>query len=149
MRFADRDGGTAQRWGDESRAGEFGPQGEALILELQRLRHAFDAESAQARKSRGPKRGGAEPKRQQRKPPPPPKRKRKKSRVSQAIDVCLQQIGLKAPPPPPARSQAPVFDHEQTPPPRRASPTIVPDDLLAMDLTKLAPDVPGLIETGP
>jgi len=148
MRFADRDGGTAQRWGDEPRTGEFGPQGEALILELQRLRHAFDAENAEARKSRGPKRGGAEAKRQQRKPPPP-KRKHKKSRVSQAIDVCLQQIGLKAPPPPPARRQAPVFDHEQTPPPRRASPTIVPDDLLAMDLTKLAPDVPGLIETGP
>src|SRR5690242_21781225 len=101
MRFADdRDGGTAQRWSDESRTGEFGPQGEALILELQRLRHAFDAESAQARKSRSPKRGGTEAKRQQRKPPPPPKRKRRKSRVSQAIDVCLQQIGLKAPPPP-------------------------------------------------
>jgi HlyD family secretion protein len=153
MRFADdRDGATAQRWSDDPRAnpqgGEFGPQGEALILELQRLRHAFDAENAHARKSRGPKRGGAEAERQRRRAPPPPKRKRKKSRMGQAIDVCLQQIGLKAPAAP-ARRHAPVFDQEQPPPPRRASPTIVPDDLLAMDLTKLAPDIPGLVEPGP
>ena len=148
MRFADdRDGAATQRWSDDPHAGQFGPQGEALILELQRLRHAFDAENAHARKARAPKRGAAEAKRQQRKPPPP-KRKRKKSRMSQAIDVCLQQIGLKAPPAP-ARRQAPTFDAEPSPPPRRASPTIVPDDLLAMDLTKLAPDIPGAMEMGP
>jgi hypothetical protein len=32
----------APRWNDDPAAGEFGPQGEALILELRRLRHAFD-----------------------------------------------------------------------------------------------------------
>ncbi len=143
MRFADdRDGATPHRWSDDPHTGQFGPQGEALILELQRLRHAFEADNAHARKPRVPKRGGAEAKRQQRKPPPA-KRKRRKSRVSQAIDVCLQQFGLKAPAEP-ARRQAPVFDPEPPPPPRRASPTIVPDDLLTMDLTKLAPDMePG------
>lgn len=148
MRYMDNnDAASTPHWGDDPHSNEFGPQGEALILELQRLRHAFEAESVHARKPRGPKRGGTEAKRQQHKPPPP-KRRHKTSRMSQAIDVCLQQIGLKAPASP-ARRQAPVFDHDQPPPPRRASPTIVPDDLLAMDLTKLAPDIPGLIEPGP
>src|SRR5262249_44527999 len=135
---------------DDHRTREFGPQGAALILELQRLRQAFEAEDGQARKpSRRPKPRSAEP--PPRRPKPPPKRKRK-SRMSKAIDVCLQQFGLKPPPAPPKpafRPSSPPIDIEPVPPRRPASPTIAPDDLLAMDLTKLAPEIPGPFELNP
>jgi HlyD family secretion protein len=67
--------------------GEFGPQGEALILELQRLRHEFDEEEPKGRRPRGasPDRRGNPPKR------------RRKSKMGKAIDGWLQQMGLKTP----------------------------------------------------
>jgi HlyD family secretion protein len=70
-----------------------GPQGEALILELQRLRHAFDEEKP-GKPRRGSSRERQEAERLRR--PGPPKRRRK-SRMGKALDICLQQIGLKAP----------------------------------------------------
>ena len=146
MRFTDHnDDATAQRWGDDHGAGEFGPQGTALILELQRLRQAFEAENSQGRRPRGGKRGGTEAERPRRKAPP--KKRPRKSRMGQAIDVCLQQFGFKTPAEP-VRRQEPALNVEPPPPPpRRASPTIVPDDLLAMDLTKLAPEHHGPFES--
>jgi HlyD family secretion protein len=125
----------APRWNDDPADGEFGPQGAALILELQRLRRAFDEENRSARKSAEAGRRGS----QQRRRASPPRRPRK-GRVAKAIDVCLQQIGLKAPdhaePPrePPLRETTP-------PPPRRPSPTLAPRDPLTMDLAKLAPEI--------
>jgi HlyD family secretion protein len=150
MRFVhDHDHAAAPRFGDDHRAGEFGPQGAALIMELQRLRQAFEAEDGQARKPpRRQKPRGAEPPPRRRKPPAPPKRQRK-SRVSKAIDVCLQQFGLKAPAKPAQRLHPPPLDIEHPPPRRAASPAIAPDDLLAMDLTKLAPEIPGPFELSP
>ena len=121
----------APRWNDDPAADEFGPQGAALILELQRLRRAFDEESQSARKR------GSEPPRRRR--AGAPKRKRK-GRMAKAIDVCLQQIGLKAP-------EQEVQPHElpresaPPPPPRRPSPTLAPRDPLTMDLAKLAPEI--------
>ena len=123
MRFTDdRDGATAQRWGDDPQAdphgGQFGPQGEALILELQRLRHAFEEENGPARKSRGPKRGSTDAKRQQRKPPPQaqaqeepgepghrrlPATNRPQGAARRAASANRSQ---------PARRQAPTFDQE-------------------------------------
>jgi hypothetical protein len=41
-----------------SRSDAVGPQGAALILELQRLRQAFDEENPDDRRSRGPGGGG-------------------------------------------------------------------------------------------
>src|SRR5262249_23141212 len=139
MRYAEEgDDITTPRWRDDPRSPEFGPQGAALILELQRLRQAFETEKGKPRKTRNAKRRAPEPDRRRR-PPPPPKRPRK-SRMGKAIDVCLRQFGLKA-------RDEPVRRHKRPPdidpvPPRPASPTIAPgDDLLAMDLTKLAPDM--------
>ncbi len=125
----------APRWNDDPAADEFGPQGAALILELQRLRRAFDEEDRNARRSPDGRRGGEPPRRRR---ASPPKRKRK-GRMAKAIDVCLQQIGLKAP------------DHEQLPrelprdaappaPPRRPSPALAPRDPLTMDLGRLTPE---------
>lgn len=126
----------APRWNDDPAAGEFGPQGAALILELRRLRRAFDEESRNARKPAEGRRRSSEPPRRRR--ASSPKRPRK-SRVAKAINVCLRQIGLKAP------------DHEEPPhellseatppPPCRPSPTLAPRDPLTMDLAKLAPEI--------
>ena len=147
MRFVEEGDEAPARFGHDRQESDFGPQGEALILELQRLRQAFEAEKTNGRKPRGPKRHGAE-KAQRRRPPPRPPKRRRKSRMGKAIDVCLQKIGLKTPAQPTHRHKEPAF-HVEPPPPRRASPTIAPDDLLAMDLTKLAPEIPGPFDHGP
>src|SRR5215471_11523441 len=93
MRMTDNER-DAPRWGNEPQSGEFGPQGAALILELQRLRKAIDAEKNETRASPDKPRAKAkpDPRRHQ-----AAKRKRK-SRVRKAIAVCLQQFGLKGSP---------------------------------------------------
>jgi HlyD family secretion protein len=142
MKFAkDADDRGALRWSDDSQSGEFGPQGAALILELQRLRHAIDAELNEGRKARGQPQRGAKP--DPRRRPGPPKKRRRKSRMSKAIDACLQQVGLKAPPRPeprfePRRNPA----HDAAPAaPVRPSPALAPNDPLTMDLGSLAPEI--------
>jgi HlyD family secretion protein len=84
-----------------SRSDSAGPQGAALILELQRLRQAFDEENPDDRRSRGPsrERAQADKRRPLQKHGKPkkgrPKSAKRKSKVGQAIDVCLVQFGLK------------------------------------------------------
>jgi HlyD family secretion protein len=146
MKFAkDADDRGAPRWRDDSQSGEFGPQGAALILELQRLRYAIDAELDKKRKPRGKAQRDAKPDARHRLGPP--KKRRRKSRMSKAIDACLQQVGLKAPPRPepgfePRRR--PALDAAPTTPaaPVRPSPALAPNDPLTMDLGSLAPEIP-------
>lgn len=146
MRVVEESEDTSARWRDDPRAKEFGPQGAALILELQRLWQAFEAENTDARRPRAPKRRGTE--QAQRRRAPPARRRRKRSRVGKVIDACLQQFGLKLPAEPEQRRTPSRFDIEPSPP-HRASPAIAPDDLLAMDLTKLAPEIAGPFDLGP
>ena len=133
MRPPDDLDGPAPRWGEESGSDELGLQGAALILELQRLRHAFDSEHA-SRPTRGPSRGSAEPARHRHKPA----KRAKKSRMGK----WLQQFGLKPAISPDRRSDAPA---ETKLPPRRESPALAPRDPLSMDLTKPPPEMPGLV----
>jgi HlyD family secretion protein len=143
MKFAkDADDRATPRWSDNSQSGEFGPQGAALILELQRLRHAIDAELNEGRKPRGKPQRSAKP--DPRRRPGAPKKRRRKSRMSKAIDACLQQVGLKAPPPPEPRFEPTRRKpaHAPTPTaPVRPSPTLAPNDPLTMDLGSLAPEI--------
>jgi HlyD family secretion protein len=84
---------------DEPREQAAGPQGRALILELQRLRQAFDQDDPQVQPTRSRDRvrpsrdrvhsGGSKRQRQ-------PKRR---GTIGRAIDVCLEQFGLNAPAP--------------------------------------------------
>jgi HlyD family secretion protein len=84
-----------------SRSDGAGPQGAALILELQRLRRAFDEENPDDGRPRGPSRDRVQA--DKRRPLPKhgkskrgrPKSAKRKSKVGQAIDVCLVQFGLK------------------------------------------------------
>jgi HlyD family secretion protein len=172
MRFTNPTDDDAPRWNDDSQTGDFGPQGAALILELQRLRHAFDEEIRGHRKDRGAPRRAAKP--DPRRRPGAPKRRRK-SRVSKVVDACLQQIGLKAAPeierqprpshdldvPPPRRERSPSLPPREpspTHPPREPnptlplrepSPTLAPRDPLTMDLAKLAPETARPLDVSP
>jgi HlyD family secretion protein len=82
------------RWNDEPQADGVGAQGEALILELQRLRQAFDDDDGQNRRLGRRSREGSEPDRHRRGNAP---KRRRKGRMGQAIDVWLTQFGLKTP----------------------------------------------------
>ena len=113
-----------------------GPQGAALILELQKLRHAFEVEAFDGRRARVSPGGGTEGKRQQGNRPP--KQRRRKGRVEQAIDICLQPFRLKAPAPPERKAQTRVQAHAQ--PPRRRSPSIAPHKPAPTRLATPRPD---------
>jgi HlyD family secretion protein len=128
--------GTPQ-WGDGSRDQDWGLQGEALILELQRLRRALETEYSGNRRRRN-----AEPQHPRRKPR---QKRSRKSRMGQAIDICLQHIGLKSP----AEREAPAQEpHGQDiAPPSRPSPALAPHDPLTMDLSALAPEM--VVPAGP
>jgi HlyD family secretion protein len=123
------------RWIDETRQETVGPQGAALILELQRLRGAFDNPGADGL-----------PRKQRRSAPR--QRKRRKGTIGRAIDVCLIQLGLNAPDPvePPRRAASP--NRTASAPPRRRSPALVPDGLRSLDvprpldISKFAPEQP-------
>ena len=130
--------GPAPHFGEEPGSDGFGPQGAALILELQRLRRAFDSEKKASGRARGPSRRKSEPQRRRRKHA----KRSKKSRMGKAIDICLQQFGLKPSIAPEPKGDAPV---EMAMPPSRESPTLAPRDPLSMDLTTPAPEIPGLV----
>ncbi|MGZ3328802.1 MAG: HlyD family type I secretion periplasmic adaptor subunit, partial [Xanthobacteraceae bacterium] len=99
------DGRRAPRWEGESRDDAVGPQGAALILELQRLRQAFEQEDGDAPHAPQTRR----PAREELRPPSDartrqPKRQRK-GRMSRAFDICLEQLGLTATAPAARRSE--------------------------------------------
>jgi HlyD family secretion protein len=120
----------APRWGGHFQDHDWGLQGEALIVELQRLRRALEAEPPGNRRRRRTEPHARRKFRQERS---------QKSRMSQAIDVCLQHIGLK----PPAGTERPTrAQHEvDAAPPSRPSPALAPHDPLTMDLSALAPEM--------
>ena len=118
----------------------FGPQGTALILELQRLRHAFDSEAHDEPpvEQAGPRpRGASGPDRRPRAGLP---KRRRKGKMGRAIDVCLGQFGFRT-------AAASGADRMETlhrspaAPLHRRSPSIAPDEPLRMNLTKLAPEI--------
>lgn len=119
------------RWNDAPRDDGVGPQGEALILELQRLREAFDDDDGTNRRSTRQSRDGAGSDRHRRGHQP---KRRRKGRMGQAIDVWLTQFGLKAPAKFPAKSRGErderSFAKDQRA--RRPGPSIVPSEPVIM-----------------
>jgi HlyD family secretion protein len=112
------------RWIDETRQETVGPQGAALILELQRLRGAFDNPGADGL-----------PRKQRRSAPR--QRKRRKGTIGRAIDVCLIQLGLNAPDPVEPPRRAPSGNRTaSSAPPRRRSPALVPDGPRPLDVPR-------------
>jgi HlyD family secretion protein len=136
-----QDGRPSQRWTGEPHGDGIGPQGAALILELQRLRHAFEPERPQdlneppARQARGPARKTAGPGGRRRGPKRPPKGK-----MGRAIDVCLEQFGFNASATA-GRSEI-AREPEADSPLRRRSPSIAPER--PIDVLGAGPDLPSL-----
>lgn len=105
-----------------------GPEGAALVLELQRLRRALDDEFRKPQSdSRGRRSSFEAPARSA--DPQVGKRKRgKRSRLGRVIDFCLVQFGLKFP------IAVPGFEQESPIAPRRTGHDLVSRPPLSMDL---------------
>jgi HlyD family secretion protein len=117
----------------------FGPQGAALILELQRLRRAYDSEirgdqhPARARPAApdASTRGGrAQPSRRGRK---------KKGKMGRVVDFCLEQFGFG--PAAPAESKIEPRGKPSVTPSFHSSPSLAPYRPLSIDLTKPGPEI--------
>jgi HlyD family secretion protein len=135
-----------------------GPQGAALILELQKLRHAFDVEGMNDQRVRASRVDSTGRTRQHGKGPP--KQRRRRGRVEQAIDICLLPFRSKAAAPPARKAQA-RLDAHAPPPRRRGAPGAphkpVPANLAmprpeglhqSMSLDRLDAVLPGTTKTG-
>jgi HlyD family secretion protein len=166
---AQRFDGPVRRWAGDSPADRLGPQGAALILELQRLRHGVEDENPHKPRAEKPRRPARDATARDRRPPPGRPKRPQKGKMERAIDVCLEQFGFKAAEPaarkaapsgeptaPPPRRQSrgvtaddPVARRSETlgepaaPPPRRQSRAVAADDPLLMNLSKLGPDRSG------
>lgn len=133
---------STRNWSDEPYTDSVEPQGEALILELQRLRQALDGERRNGRQPPGPPGRG-----EARKRPAPGKPqqqtrgpRRKKSRVELAIDLCLKPFGIKAP----VQAEVGNSPHVEPvlAPAYRESPPLFPRDPILMDLDRPGPGMP-------
>jgi HlyD family secretion protein len=132
---------VARRTADDSAGDVFGPQGAALILELQRLRRALESEThegaAAEKTGRQPRKRPAADMR----PQAASRKQRRKPRMVQVIDACLGQLGL---------GTTAAVRRKTTPqgssvaPSHRRSPNMAPGESLALDLTKLAAESPEM-----
>jgi HlyD family secretion protein len=136
------------------------PQGQALILELQRLRQAFEQDNAPEQRPplRRPPR--EEPRQGARRPARP--KRRKKGKMGRVLDAWLGPFGSQSDnsdvEPPPARGGRPARDPQFMPPPRAASPRgpainawpnerpargpiIAPDDPSLMNIPRPGPEL--------
>src|SRR5882672_379196 len=140
---AQHDDQPARRPAAEPRRDDVGPQGAALILELERLREAFDREDANDLPARQAPRFARDDMR----PPAGRQRARKpkrprKSTMARAIEVCLEQLGFIAAP---AGRGKDTREPRVSPPPRRPRPGAISlDGSIPMDLLKPGREIPGL-----
>jgi HlyD family secretion protein len=149
--------GPVRRWAGDSPGDRLGPQGAALILELQRLRHAFENENPHAPHAEKPRRPARDGAARDRRPPPGRPKRPQKGKMERAIDVCLEQFGFKAADRAGRRNQKSnqtSREPDGAPSPRRQSRVVRIDDPLSMNLKELRPDESGpdrliLVESPP
>jgi HlyD family secretion protein len=127
----------------EPRRDGVGPQGAALILELERLREAFDQGDANALPTRQAPRFARDDMRSPagRQRIRKPKRPRK-STMGRAIEVCLEQLGFIAAPA--GRGRDTRQPRAGTPPRRPQPGDISFDGSIPIDLLKPGREIPGL-----
>jgi HlyD family secretion protein len=133
---ASHDDRVPPRWVGESHGEGVGPQGAALILELQRLRQAFereDANQSHVPHAHRPARDGSRPPARQRARQP---KRQRKGKMGRAINVCLEQLGFTAAAPSVRR-----IEHAREPT-RRGNPIIAPDDPSLINVTRPGPELP-------
>jgi HlyD family secretion protein len=141
----------ARRPANERHREGVGPQGAALILELRRLRQAFEHDNAhdldandlnandlRAKPSRRPPRERA-------RPADPKRRRPQKGGMGRVIEACLEPFRLRMAEPAKRRGE-PAHRPNVAPPPRRRS-AVMPGASILMDLSKPGPAIPGLNRT--
>ena len=148
----------ARRQTGGSEGESVGPQGAALILELQRLRQAFERENLHDANPPQPRRAAHDGQRAPGRRPARPKRRRK-GKMGRVLDAWLGPFGFQADGPhadgPDAngtRAEAPVRrsgpsprePDYASPPPRVRGPIIAPDDPSLMYMPKAARVVSAL-----
>jgi HlyD family secretion protein len=125
--------------GAEDSGDAFGPQGAALILELQRLRHVFEGEAQREPRQTAAGRPPHRAKGPDRRPRSSPPKRRRKGRMERVIDVCLGPFGFRTP----TAVRGPELPQEPPAAPTyRQSPSLAPDEPLLMNLAKPAPEIP-------
>ena len=137
---AQHDGEPARRSASEPRRDGVGPQGAALILELERLREAFDREDANDL----PRRQAPRFARNDMRPPAGRKPKRqRKGTMGRAIELCLEQLGFITAAPA-GRSKDTREPRVSSPPRRRRPEAMSLDGSMPMDLLQPGRERPGL-----
>jgi HlyD family secretion protein len=140
----------AQRPPRERYREDVGPQGAALILELRRLRHAFEHDNANDLNANDPRAAqSCRPARERARPSSPkqghqPKR-RQESGMGRVIEACLDAFRSSPAESAPRRSE-PAHRPNAAPPPRRRR-AAMPGGSIPMDLSKPGPAIPGLNRT--
>jgi HlyD family secretion protein len=125
-------GTASDRWANIGNDGGAGPQGAALIMELQRLRRAFEHEEAPSNPSNSRPASSSTVRRKSGRPKPTQKRT-----MARAIDACLGRIGLASP----ASPAQPIDSRRETVSvPRRNQPDLVSEPAPTIDLEQ---DRPG------
>ncbi len=128
-----------------------GPQGEALILELQRLRQAFDQENRPEPDRSQPRRAPPDSQRAQGRRPPRqqarPKRSKKKGKMGRVLDAWLGPLGFQSNSPdgdaPAPRGSEAVREPEFISPQRARGPIIAPDDPSLINIPRPAATRPS------
>ncbi|MGZ5835787.1 MAG: HlyD family type I secretion periplasmic adaptor subunit [Xanthobacteraceae bacterium] len=142
---AQRHDRSARRWAGEQQGDGVGPQGAALILELEHLRQAFEREqpnephAPHSEQTRRSARGGLRPTASQESRQ---SKHQRKGKMARATDVCLEQFGFTAAPPAPRRSE-----HARAPeagPPLRRPDITASGSPIPMDVMQLGREIPGL-----
>jgi HlyD family secretion protein len=121
-------------WGADARAESYGPQGNALILELQRLRQAFDNEGQDPRS--GSRRNARDGGGRNRRPPSRKSRRKKKGTMERAIDMCLRPFGLRTALPDDTFEDIDILRNPPAALPRRRSPSIVSGEAVPPDAAR-------------
>ena len=114
---------SSHRWRSNASGGALGPQGAALILELQRLRQAFEHEEPAEPEPPETLRAGRRGARPAMRRP----NRRRKGGMGRVIDVCLEQIGLSTAGTAEHRSEH-ASDAALRPPPRQRGMLFASDD---------------------
>jgi HlyD family secretion protein len=135
-----RDDRHPRRWVGESHGDRTGPQGAALILELQRLRYALEHEDANEPSSpqaRRQARDGLRPDRRRRNGP---LKQHRKGKMGRAIDICLEQFGFNT-----TALRRSENAHETEANAARGRPDIAASESpIPMDLLRCGREIPGL-----
>ena len=134
-------GEAAQRAARDPNPDALGPQGAALILELQRLRRAFDSEIRSHQRAARAKLAAPDTSTHGIRPKASRRGRKKKGKMGRVVDFWLEQFGFG--PAAPAESRIEPRSQAFVTPSFHSSPSLAPYRQLSIDLTKPGPEIPA------